>query len=134
VHGEPDVAVLVTLRLAGVHPDPHADADTLRPVLGAEPALHQDGRRDCVDRRREHDEVAVPLGAHLVAAAGGHSLADDPPLRGQHVGVASGTEPREQRRGTLDVAEEHRESALRQGRSPHADSMPAPAPRVATAP
>ncbi len=113
VHVHADVAVLVPCGLTGVqaHPDPHAPA--VRPGVGSQRALRPDGCVQRLDDALEHDEEAVALGPHLVATVACEGVPQDRALGSEHRRVPV-AQPGEQPGGTLDVAEEQGQGALRE--------------------
>ena len=69
VNIQPDVPILMPRRLPRVqaHPDPHHYLP--RPVMGGKSALRRHAAADGIAGRLKHHKKAVPLGAHLPAAA-----------------------------------------------------------------
>ena len=102
---EPDVPLLVHGRLAGVQPDPHADVDLARPRLRCVRALRLDGSGDGISRAREDEEEGVALRVDLDPVASSERVADDPPVRRQHLAVVV-AEALEELRRVLDVRED----------------------------
>ncbi len=113
VHVHPDVAVLVPRRLTGVQAHPHAHRHILGPGLAAQLGLCLHGRVHRVADRREDDEEAVALRPHLPAPPPLERGPQDRPLRGQHLGVPL-TQPAQQARRGLDVAEQQRQGPGRE--------------------
>ena len=102
---ETDVSLLVHRRLTGVQPDPYADLDLARPRLSGMRALRLDGSGDGVSRTREHEEEGVTLRVDLDPVACREGVADDSPVRRQHVAVVV-AEALEELRRVLDVGED----------------------------
>ena len=86
---EPDVSLLVNGRLACVQSHPDADVDLARPRRGRVGTLRVDRRLERVSRAREHEEERVALGIDLDAVAHGERVANDSPVRRQHLAVSS---------------------------------------------
>jgi hypothetical protein len=107
VHIHPHIPVLVPHRLTRMqaHPDPHRNPTG--PGVAGQGALRRHTARDRPGRRGEHHEETVPLGAHLMAATGRDRRAHNGTLRRQRLAVPV-TQAAQQRRRSLDVAEEHR--------------------------
>jgi hypothetical protein len=80
VHVLADVTLAVPLRLAGVQTHPYPQWRALRPFVGLEGALRRHRRPHRVVCRREDDEEAVALGAHLLAVRLPAGRPDDRPL------------------------------------------------------
>ena len=115
VDGEADVAVGANVGLAGVQPHAHAHLGALGPlVLGEGPLGHAGGLDRCA-RTAEDDEERVALRVDLDPAAVGERLAQHPVVGSEHLAVAVTAKPLEQARRALDVGEQKRHRARRQG-------------------
>ena len=68
VYVQPHIPVLVPDRLTGMQPHPHPHRNPVRPVMAAQGTLGGNAAADRVNGRAEHNEEAVSLGAHLLAA------------------------------------------------------------------
>ena len=112
VHVQSDVIILSDLRLAGVDAHPHAHVDALGPTLRGQRALRAHRGGDRVARPHEGDEERVALGVDLVTVVLVERRPQQALMLGQHLGVAA-TQPRQQPRRTLDVAEQKRHGATR---------------------
>ncbi len=117
---ETEVALAADGRLAGVQPHPDEDGAALRPVVSGVGALHLHRGLDRVAGAREGEEERVPLRVDLDAAALGERVAHQPTVVGEDAVVAV-TELLQERRRALDVAEDERDGAAREGS--HAPSM-----------
>jgi len=93
------------------HPDPHDDA--ARPVMNGQSALRVQAAANRIARGFEHDEEAVPLSPHLAATVRRDRGTEQGAQSRERLGVPV-TETVQQRRRTLDVAEEHRDGAFRE--------------------
>ena len=114
MHTEPVVtAVFGDVRLAGVHPHPHAQLGADGPLVRGKRALRGRRGRGCVARAGEDVEAGVPLGVHLLAPVRSERLAQQPTVLGEDRAVAV-AQLLQQVRGTLDVAEEERHGAGRE--------------------
>ena len=116
VNIEPDVPILMPGGLAGVQAHPGPQADAAGPVVAGQVTLRGQATANRVGGGVEHDEEAVSLGAHLVAA----ELAKQGPLNralGRQGFAVPVAKTAQQRRRALDVAEEHRDGP--RGEFPH---------------
>ena len=102
---EPDIPLLVHGRFTRVQTDPHADVDLTGPRLRCVRTLRLDSRGDGVSRTGEHEEEGVALRVDLDAVASRERVADDPPVRRQHLAVVV-AEALEKLRRVLDVGED----------------------------
>ena len=101
---EPDVALLVDRRLAGVQAHPHAHVRLAGPGLRRVRALSLDRGGHRVARAREREEERVALRVDLDPVARSERVADEASVRRQHVAVVV-TEALEELRRVLDVGE-----------------------------
>ena len=113
VHIDADVPVLVPLRLTGVQAHSRLQRLARGPLVRHQPALCLQSSRHGLTGGREHHEEAVALGPHLHTAVPGERLPQDPAMRRQ-CRTPCPTQPVQQRRGPLDVAEQQRERPSRQ--------------------
>ena len=88
-----------------MQPDPYADLDLAGPRLSGMRALRIDGSGDGVTRTREHEEEGVTLRVDLDPVACREGVADNSPVRHQHVAVVV-AEALEELRRVLDVGED----------------------------
>jgi hypothetical protein len=90
----------------------HTHLHAFRPAPGRERPLRGDRGCDRVARPREGDEERVTLGVDLATVVLLERRAQHALMLGQHLAIA-GTQPRQQPRRTLDVAEQQRDGATR---------------------
>src|SRR5439155_4012126 len=108
VNVDPDVVVVGGERFAGVDSNSYAQR-----ALG-QSALTLIGRFEGIGRTGEHVEECVSLRVDFGAATFAELGAENPSMLGENAGVLV-TEIVEERRGALDVSEEERDCAGRQG-------------------
>ncbi len=113
---EADVALLREVRLARVQADPNADGAVVRPLVRGVRALHVGSCSDRLASPRKREEERVPLGVDL-DALGAERVTDQPPVLGEHLGVALPERPQERRR-VLDVGEHEGHRPARKRRHP----------------
>ena len=122
VHVEADVVVTAQVPFARVEAHPHPDRVALRPALPGQSALGSDGRFQRIRGRTEDREEGVTLGADLDPLVRGKRAAHDGRVALQHALVLR-AKPLQQARRALDVSEEKRDGAGRQGGVGHRAMM-----------
>jgi hypothetical protein len=113
VHIDTEVVVPSRDALAGVHPHPHAQPDTVHRLLSGQSALSRHRGSYGLRRRSECDEERIPFGPNLVAL-----LLRDRPADDLGVAILKNTIPIAQsvkeRGGPFDVGEQEGNRSRRQ--------------------
>ena len=95
-----------------MHPHPHPHHDAIWPGVSGQRPLCSHRRRHRLARLAERDEMAVAFSADLAAVEPGERRPQQPLVLGQDLDVPV-TQPLEQPRRTLDVAEQQRDGSSR---------------------